>query len=175
MSREHFGYSFEDESLAEGLCISHNSLGCAIVTNNPQISVAWNRKVYYSCYKCVACRFCFQVHPLRSPGHQGLHYLECFQTPRQGEEHSAGYAVALTGSHSRVIGKSKSCDCVCRQGGWPSGLVLPGRRSMGNISYRRRDYGQSSNTSLESFGFISFHDEDIKRWHWRLLCWGDWW
>lgn len=97
MSTEHVGHFSGSQSLVEGLCISHDSLGYVAATNNSQISVAENKKIYDSCYKSVARRFCSKWYPLRNPASQGLRSLGCCQSLRQGEEKSASHAVALQG------------------------------------------------------------------------------
>lgn len=64
----------------------------------------------------------------------------------------------LKAPHLHVIGKSKSLAMPNFKG---LVQILVGRRSLGNV-WVWKELLQSSNIGLESFGFVSLHDDMLK-------------
>lgn len=83
----------------------------ATVTDTPQISVAQNKRFITHTTSLLhggsAPSCTVSAHEV-APAHQGLHHLECCQSPRQGKRNWQVMQWALKGFHVHVIGQSKS-------------------------------------------------------------------
>lgn len=74
---------FLGSDLRGGLCVGRHSWLSHSNKHSPNLSGS-KQKVYCS-HKSIAQRSCSKLHGPRNAAHQGLHYLECHQSPRQGK------------------------------------------------------------------------------------------